>query len=232
MYRSTHRPLFALLLLCATCLGPSSLFATQETQGDIVVPEGTAINVVTAHDVTSKEAKPNDPVNFTVNEDLVINGQVIVKKGTPAIGSVINAEKGGYLGKAGKLGIQVESTQTVDGQPLKLRAAKGREGDDKTMSTFVLSSILPAFLFRKGGEARVVAGTPVTVYVAAEKRFRVDGGNLVAVASETPAAGDVADATVYIYRPKKMEVERLSLQCSSTISNSRAWTMAATSLYG
>lgn len=204
MYRSTHRPLFALLLLCAICPGPASLFATQEAQGDIVLTEGTAINVVTAHDVTSKEAKPNDPVNFTVNEDLVINGQVVVKKGTPAIGSVINAEKGGYLGKSGKLGIQVESTQTVDGQPLKLRAAKGREGDDKTMSTFVLSSILPAFLFRKGGEARVVAGTPVTVYVAAEKRFRVDGGNLVAVATGTPAAGDAADATVYIYRPKKM----------------------------
>ena len=204
MYRSTHRPLFALLVLCTLCLGPSSLLASQETQGEIVLTEGTPISVVTAQDVTSKEAKPNDPVNFTVNEDLVINGQVIVRKGTTAVGSVINAEKGGYLGKSGKLGIQVESTKTVDDQPLKLRAAKGREGDDKTMSTAVLSSILPAFLFRKGGEAKILAGTPVTVYVASEKRFRVDGGNLVAVATETPAAGDAADAIVYIYRPSKM----------------------------
>lgn len=183
---------------------PLISLVAQDNLDQIILTEGTAINVVTAHDVTSKEAKPNDPVNFTVNEDLVINGQVIVRKGTNAVGSVITAEKGGYLGKSGKLGIQVESTQTVDGQPLKLRAAKGREGDDKTMSTAVLSSILPPFLFRKGGEAKILAGTPVTVYVATEKRFRVEDGNLVAVASSAPSASDAADAIVYIYRPSKM----------------------------
>ena len=79
MYRFPHRTVFA-LFLCALCLAPSSLLATQDTQGEIVMPEGTAISVVTAHDVTSKEAKPNDPVNFTVNEDLVIDGQVVVRK--------------------------------------------------------------------------------------------------------------------------------------------------------
>ena len=88
-------------------------------------------------------------MNFTVNEDLVINGQVVVRKGTPAIGSVINAEKGGYLGKSGKLGIQVESTQTIDGKPLKLRAAKGKEGNDKTNSTFALSMIAPFFTIQE-----------------------------------------------------------------------------------
>jgi hypothetical protein len=125
-------------------------------------------------------------------------------EGTPAIGSVINAEKGGYMGKSGKLGIQVESTQTVDGQTLKLRAAKGGEGDDKAYSTAALSMISPLFLFRKGGEARIEADTPVTVYAAEERRYRLEGTNLVAVATAGPAANSGADATVYIYRPKKM----------------------------
>jgi len=143
-------------------------------------------------------------VNFTVNEDLVLNGQVVVRKGTAAIGSVINAEKGGYLGKSGKLGIQVESTQTVDGQPLKLRAAKGKEGNDKTNSTFALSMIAPFFLFKKGGDATIAAGSAVTVYTAEEKHFRVDGTTLVAVVPETPTAANTSDAIVYIYRPNKM----------------------------
>ena len=142
-------------------------------QDEIVVAEGTPINVITAKEVTTKEAKPNDPVDFTVAEDLVINGQVIVRKGTPAVGSVINAEKGGYMGKSGKLAVQVESTTTSDGKPLKLRAAKGREGDDKTTSTMMLSMISPAFLFRKGREAKIETGTAVTVYVAEEKRYRL-----------------------------------------------------------
>jgi hypothetical protein len=178
------------------------LQAAVSLQDPLVVTEGTPINVVTVKEVTTKDAKPNDPVEFTVNEDLVVNGQVIVKKGTPAIGSVINAEKRGYMGKSGKLAVQVESTTTVDGQPLKLRAAKGREGDDKTTSTMVLTMISPAFLFRKGSEAKIAPGTPVTVYVAEEKRFRVEGETLVAVAME-PAAASSEEATVFIYRPNK-----------------------------
>lgn len=176
--------------------------AAVSLQDLIVVTQGTPVNVVTVKEVTTKNAKPNDPVEFTVAEDLVIDGQVIVKKGTPAIGSVINAEKGGYMGKSGKLAVQVESTTTSDGQPLKLRAAKGHEGDDKTTSTMVLSMISPAFLFRKGSEAKIEPGTPVTVYVAEEKRFRVEGSTLVAVTME-PAAGSSEEATVFIYRPKK-----------------------------
>lgn len=168
----------------------------------IVVAEGTPINVAVAKEVTSKEAKPNAPVDFTVVEDLVINGQVIVRKGTPASGSVINAEKGGYMGKSGKLAVQVESTTTSDGQQLKLRAAKGREGDDKTMSTMALSMINPAFLFRKGSEATIAPGTVVTVYVAEEKRFRLEGPTLVPVVMETTPASS-AEATVFIYRPNK-----------------------------
>jgi len=192
--------IFAICVL----LAPASLATVQDPLAEIVLSEGTPINVVTAQEITSKAAKPNDPVNFTVNEDLVINGQVVVRKGTPAIGSVINAEKGGYLGKSGKLGVQVESTQTVDGQPLKLRAAKGKEGKDKTNTTMALSMIVPFFLLKKGGDASIAAGTAVTVYTAEEKRFRVDGSTLVAVVPETPAPVNTADATVYIYRPSKM----------------------------
>ena len=189
------------ILLIAT-LSAHVAASTKRTQDEIVVAEGTAVNVITAKEVTTKEAKPNDPVDFIVAEDLVINGQVIVRKGTPAIGSVINAEKGGYLGKSGKLAIQVESTTTSDGQRLKLRAAKGREGDDKTTSTMVLSMINPAFLFRKGRDAKIEPGTAVTVYVAEEKRYRVEGATLVPVAMETTAASS-EEATVFIYRPNK-----------------------------
>ena len=171
-------------------------------EDEIVVTEGTPINVAVAKEVTSKQAKPNDPVDFTVVEDLVINGQVIVRKGTAATGSVINAEKGGYLGKSGKLAVQVESTTTSDGQRLKLRAAKGREGDDKTTSTMLLSMISPAFLFQKGSDAKIAPGTVVTVYVGEEKRFRVDGTTLVPVVAGTTAAS-AEEAIVFIYRPSK-----------------------------
>ena len=155
--------LVTMLVIVSLAAGVHAALCVNPAPDEIVVTEGTPISVTIAKEVTSKEAKPNDPVDFTVAEDLVINGQTIVRKGTPAVGSVINAEKGGYMGKSGKLAVQVESTTTSDGQRLKLRAAKGREGDDKTMSTMALSMISPAFLFRKGSEAKIVAGTVVTV---------------------------------------------------------------------
>jgi len=204
MSRPTNRltTLFLLVALCFCSVGFRSAGATQTDE--IVLAEGTAVNVVTAQEVNSKEAKPNDPVKFTVAEDLTINGQVIVRKGTPAIGSVINAEKGGYLGKSGKLAVQVESTQTVDGQQLKLRAAKGKEGNDKTDKVMALSFISGFFLLKKGGDAKIAAETPVTVYVAEEKHFRAEGETIVAVTPATPTAVDTTEATVYIYRPGKM----------------------------
>ena len=204
--RSTIYQAFAILLMFSFCLSPTPARAVNHDEQDaIVLSEGTAIRVVTAQDITSKDAKPNDPVNFTVDEDLSVNGQVVVRKGTAAVGSVINAEKHGYMGKSGKLAIQVESTQTVDGARLKLRAAKGNEGKDTSSSTVALSLIISSlFLFKKGGEAKIVSGTPVTVYVAEEKHFRVEGSTLVAVTTETASPANTADATVFIYRPSKL----------------------------
>lgn len=181
------------------------LSAEQDPVKELVLSEGTAIEVVTDQAITSKDAKPNDPVKFSVNQDVVVDGNVIVRKGTVAIGSVVNAEKRGYLGKSGKLAIQVESTQTVDSKPLKLRAAKGREGDDKTNSTAALSMLIsPLFLFKKGGEATITAGTAVTVYVAEEKRFRLENATITTIESDKAAVSDAAEATVFIYRPSKM----------------------------
>jgi hypothetical protein len=180
---------------------------------EIVLAEGTSINLVTAQEISSKVAKPGDTVNFKVDEDVVVNGHVIISKGTLATGSVINAEKSGRMGKAGKLGIQVETTTTAGGQPLRLRAAKGKEGDDKTTSVVVLSMLVSSFfLLKKGKDAAIKEGTKVVAFVAEDKRFRVVNSSLVAepanVATvensgvENKASDEMV--TVYIYRPNKL----------------------------
>ena len=203
MFPQTRQSLVVVLIVALFSGYINGATSVTRPQDEIVLAEGTPINVVTAEEITSKAAKPNDPVKFTIADDLVINGQVVVRKGTPVVGSVITAQKGGYMGNSGKLAIQVESTTTSDGQPLKLRAAKGGEGDDKTTSTFALASFInPLFLFRRGGEAKILAGTAVTVYAGEEKRFRVDGSTLVAVIPENVVRSS-EDATVFIYRPKK-----------------------------
>ena len=191
---------------------------TQDEQ--IVLKEGTSLDLVTAQEISSKVAKLGDSVSFKVDEDVAINGHVVISKGTLAKGSVMNAEKSGRMGKSGKLGIQVESTTTVDGQPLRLRAAKGKEGADRTNSTTALSIVVsPLFLLKKGEDAKIKEGTKVKVYVDEEKRFRVNGASLVAettteqatssngASPENSGAANISAeemVTVYIYRPSKM----------------------------
>jgi hypothetical protein len=201
--------MFAALLACVIAVQPTHVAGAQGA--DVIVPEGTRLRLVTAQEVSSKVAQVGDTVNFTVDEDLVVGGRVIVRKGTPATGTVMNAEKSGRMGKAGRLGIRVESTTTAGGEPIKLRAAKGQEGDDKSNSTFALSAVSTFFLLRKGGDATIKKGSKYEVYVAEGMRFRVEGESLVAVPAPAPAenpggAAAPADtpATVYIYRPNKM----------------------------
>ena len=191
----------ALVLVCLSLCYGSAASLAQLVPEDLVLAEGTPIKVIVTSEISSKDAKPNDPVNFTVTEDISVNGTVVLRLGTAAVGSVVNAEKRGYLGKSGKLAIQVETTQTVDGTPLKLRAAKGNEGEDGLTT---LNFISPFFLFKKGGDAKIEAGTPVTVYVATAKHFRTEGSTLTAIVDPTANATNYEDATVYIYRPKKM----------------------------
>lgn len=191
-----------------------SLLATQaqdKPPEEVILAEATPLDVVTAQVISSKTANAGDTVTFKINEDLTVNGNVVISKGTLAKGSVINAEPSGHMGRSGKLGVTVESTMTVDGKPVKLRAAKGAEGASHSGSVIALSNVIGPFaILKKGSDIEIKEGTRVTVYVAEERRFRVEGSTLVAVnPSEKSAEGEAANApdasvTVYIYRPGKL----------------------------
>ncbi len=206
--RSNAIVIATLLSIICLQLAPPGALAQEHQAEPVMLTEGTVLRVVTAQEISSKTANAGDTVNFTVDEDVVVGGQVVIKKGTSATGSVINAEPSGRMGKSGKLGITVETTNTLDGQPVKVRAAKGKEGNDKTNSTAALAMLASSlFLLKKGGDAKIPAGSPVTVYIAEERRFRVDGSTLIADnPPPTPVDPDAPDnqSIVYIYRPSKM----------------------------
>jgi hypothetical protein len=141
---------------------------------EITIPDGTEIQVVTIEELSSKTSVENDPVDFKVDEDVSINGRVVIAKGTLVKGIVSEAEKSGRMGKSGKLNIRVESTTTVDGQKIKLRAAKSGTGGDKTGSVIALSLLVsPLFLLKRGKNAKVKAGTKLKVFTDEEKKVRV-----------------------------------------------------------
>ena len=131
----------------------------------IVIPDGTEISAVTTETLSSKTAQEDDPITFKVDQDVVIDGDVVIAKGTIIKGVVTNAKKSGFFGRGGELNVRVESTETVDKQKLKVRAAKGKEGQNKTGTTVALVVLFgPLGFLKKGKNAEIKEGTQIKVY--------------------------------------------------------------------
>jgi hypothetical protein len=143
-------------------------------ESEVVIPDGTEFTVETTEEISSKTATEGDPVNLKVTEDLKIDGHVVIAAGTMVKGVISNAKKAGRMGRGGELNLRIESTLTVDKQKIKLRAAKGREGDDKTGTTVALVVLFgPLGFLKRGKNAKIKAGTRVKVYTDEEKRIKI-----------------------------------------------------------
>lgn len=154
----------------------SSMFSVAATLPDktIIVPDGTEISAVTTDTISSKTAHEDDPITFKVDEDVVIGGETVIAKGAILKGVVTNAKKSGFFGKGGQLNIRVESTTAVDGQKIKVRASKGKDGGDKTGTTVALVILFgPLGFLKKGKNAEIKEGTKVRVYTDEEKAVKI-----------------------------------------------------------
>src|SRR5690349_7991330 len=83
------------------------------------IPDGMEFTVVTVDEISSKTAAEGDPLTFKVQQDVKIDGQVVIAKDSIVKGIVAQSKKAGMMGRGGSLGIRVESTTTVDNQKLK-----------------------------------------------------------------------------------------------------------------
>ncbi len=171
------------VLLLATFAQPAPTLATHLSTiksifqgGDVfVVPDGTEVLVVTVGEVSGKTVTEGDRVTLRVDEDVVLNGQVVIVKGTLAKGRIWSAEKSATVNKGGKLGIRIDLTTTVDGQTIGLRAAQGKEAINSSgaMSAAPFGSV--GFL-KKGKSDKIKDGTKIKAYIDEDKRVRIKGG--------------------------------------------------------
>jgi len=138
--------------------------------------EDTPVKLKLTRTMSSKDAKADEKVDFEVLEDIKVRGVVVVKQGAMAIATVTEAQPKRRMGRAGKLNINIDYVQLVDGEKVPLRAVKGGSGGNHTgamTGAIVASSILffpaaPFFLFMHGKDITIPKGTEITAYVAAD----------------------------------------------------------------
>ena len=168
-----------------------SLYSAAPAWAAARIPDGTRIAVRTMEQLSSATLKDGSPVTFAVVEDVVVDGEVVIKQGTPVRGTIVDAEAKRRMGRAGKLQYTVNETKAVDRSAIRLRALQDRKGDSNVTSTAVTTVAVgvfvpvaaPFFLLRKGHDIVVPEGTRIDTFV--------DGDHMVNGASE-PAASPAA----------------------------------------
>lgn len=141
--------------------------------GHIYIPKKTMLNVELIEPANSKTHKKNQQVEFKTTENLIINGVVVIPKGTIGMGYVYEVQKAGGFGRKGVLRIAGKEIKTLNNVSVPLR--KGLEGKGKIDGGAVAVAAavsLVGGLFMKGSNINYPAGTDFQV----EVRDNVDLG--------------------------------------------------------
>lgn len=135
------------------------------------MPMGTPLTLISRTQVSSKDNKAGERIYFTVAETMSFRGQVVIPAGAVAVGEVARSDGNGYLGKKGKIDINLLYVETPSG-PVRLSGGANNQGTSgliPSVATIVLVSPL-GYLIR-GTSAHIPPGTPVRAYLAEDLRF-------------------------------------------------------------
>jgi hypothetical protein len=159
--------------------------------------DGTAVKLRLSETISSADAKVGQQIPFETTEDIVVDGQTVIPKGSQAVGSVTAAEPKRSMGRAGKLDVNIDSVRLVDGEKAQLRASKDAKGGSHTgamtgamvATAIVFFPAAPLFLFMKGKDISIPQGTEITAFVQGDMHLDMakftpnPGGGAVVVAA-------------------------------------------------
>ncbi|MBM3462109.1 MAG: hypothetical protein FJX76_08425 [Armatimonadetes bacterium] len=146
---------------------------------------GTPLIVTPVQEISSAVSRTGDAVAFTVIHKCRVDGQILIMDGTPVSAVVADARHSQMFGRPGMLEITFLNTSTIDGSPLRVRAAVQR--DDNTIGalgaqkpgTIQVQQLLPyglGFAFN-GKDAVMKTGVPITIFVDEDVDFAITPGS-------------------------------------------------------
>jgi len=135
--------------------------------------DATPVKLKLARDLTSKQEKVGDRVDFEVEEDVKIKDIVVIPKGGIAWGAITEAQAHRRLGRAGKLDLKIDEVRLLDGERIPLRAVRDVKGSGRQglMAVGIVASgvlffpVAPLFLFIRGKDVTIPKGAEITAYI-------------------------------------------------------------------
>ena len=131
----------------------------------IKLPEGTEIYLVFAEALSSGSNTEGDRFHLRVDDDVKVDGAVVIPRDAIAVGTVKVAKKRRRMGRAGQLSITLDYVKAGD-ERVRLRSSKTKEGEGRVGSTVALTVLFgPLGLLKRGKDIEVQEGSPITAFV-------------------------------------------------------------------
>jgi hypothetical protein len=144
------------------------------TSQKLLVKDGTPIKLKLKRGVYSQYAKIGDEVDYLVDDEVVVNGRIIVPDGAIVKGKVVSAEHKRTMGRGGKIDISADSIKLFNSQSIPLRAFQhargGGQGLDMSGGMLAAASLTlgvgaPFVLFKHGKDIEIRQGSSFTAFV-------------------------------------------------------------------
>ena len=141
---------------------------------EVILADGTEVILRLLKSVSSATSKVEERVDFETAKDVMADGVVVIEKGAPAWGKVIQAKPKKSFGRSGKLDFTIDYIKSVDGQNLSLRRTREIKGDDSYGKAGVVTLLAgPLGLLVKGKNVEIDAGAEFTIFVDGDRPIQL-----------------------------------------------------------
>jgi hypothetical protein len=150
----------------------------------------------TLQQLHSQENHTGDRFDLEVAEDVMLNGVVVIPRGSPATGEITRVKRKGMWGRSGRLETRLLSVR-ANGMTIPISGSVAERGETGTAGVVASILVVPvAGFFVTGTSAILPVGTGFNGHTDSEVRVSIDPSLVPrTISAPTPAASATATAT-------------------------------------
>lgn len=141
----------------------------QSAPETFLIPDDTEVLLRLSEPLSSKHSFSGDLVRFILDEDILVGGVLVARKGDRASGTVMEVNRSGFVGSAGTLSLRVDYFRVGDTK-IPIRGWRFREGESKAGTALGLALVTPLGLLKKGKDTQIPEGTQFRAFVHGNTR--------------------------------------------------------------
>jgi hypothetical protein len=160
--------------------------AAPERPDALLVPKDTMVRLMVLNEVNTHDSRPGSRFVLRVDENVTVNGTIVIPVGAKAWGEVTSVKPNGAVGKAGSIGARLLHVDVGDEQVALTgeETTKGNKGGDRVALAVVGFGLFG--LLARGTQGKLKAGFIFNGYLAQDRLFDPAAGKFLPAAPEPP----------------------------------------------